>query len=407
MKTNRFFIKNAALAIMCSLFALTSCSSDDNKTDDEGQGNNPAVIAAVRVNTPSGRVFYLGAYDKFPSTLDYKTMTEIGPGATIYSYGEHPYVWNGTASTLTRYNVSNDMKISASDALSLAGTGVSGTFGPPAFVSETEAYFFALNDGKIIKFNPTSMTITETIAVTPLPLSNDAAVKTSTYSSYVTSAKKIILPVGATPTDYNKFPQYAQIAVFDIASKVVTYVKDTRMSMGYFTFAKGNDGTLYYRSSRETALSLDYSTVTGNPPTGGLLKVNPDGTFDPNFFVDLRAAINAHSVNVVPYVNGDKALAQYLDNTFTPPAKPAEWYNATTKYALVDLKTLKVEPFTSFEQYGTVYSVGTIDGVEYYGNIPTDSNNFKYRLLKQKGAAEFEAISEALGGSLIFVGKLR
>jgi hypothetical protein len=299
------------------------------------------------------------------------------------------------------------MKISASDALSLAGTGVSGTFGPPAFVSETEAYFFALNDGKIIKFNPTSMTITETIAVTPLPLSNDAAVKTSTYSSYVTSAKKIILPVGATPTDYNKFPQYAQIAVFDIASKVVTYVKDTRMSMGYFTFAKGNDGTLYYRSSRETALSLDYSTVTGNPPTGGLLKVNPDGTFDPNFFVDLRAAINAHSVNVVPYVNGDKALAQYLDNTFTPPAKPAEWYNATTKYALVDLKTLKVEPFTSFEQYGTVYSVGTIDGVEYYGNIPTDSNNFKYRLLKQKGAAEFEAISEALGGSLIFVGKLR
>lgn len=405
MKTNRFFIKNAALALMCSLFALTSCSSDDNKTDDEGQGNNPAVIASVRVNTPSGRVFYLGAYDKFPSTLDYKTMTEIGPGATIYSYGEHPYVWNGTASTLTRYNVSNEMKISASDALSLAGTGVSGTFGPPAFVSETEAYFFALNDGKIIKFNPTTMSITETITVTPLPLSNDAAVKTSTYMSYVTSAKKIILPVAATPTDYNKFPQYAQIAVFDIASKVVTYVKDTRMSMGYDTFAKGDDGTLYYRPSRATSLSLDYSTVTGAPPAGALLKVNPDGTFDPNFFVDLKTPLNAHSVNVVAYVNGGKALAQYLDNTFTPPAKPADWYNAPTKFALVDLKTLKVEPFTSFEKYGTVYTVGTIDGVEYYGNITAPDG--KFSLLKQKGAAEFEAVSEALGGSLIFVGRLR
>lgn len=404
MKTNRFFIKHAALAIMCSIFALTSCSSDDSKTD-EGQGDNPAVIAAVRVNTPGGRVFYLGAYDKFPSTLDYKTMTEIGPGATIYSYGEHPYVWNGTASTLTRYNVSNDMKISAADALSLAGTGVSGTFGPPAFVSETEAYFFALNDGKIIKFNPTTMTITETIAVTALPLSNDAAVKTSTYSSYVTAAKKIILPVGAAPTDFNKFPQYAQIAVFDIATKSVTYVNDTRMSMGYFTFAKGNDGSLYYRPARETALSLDYSTVTGNPPTGILLKVNPNGTFDPNFSVDLRAAINAHSVNVVTYVHGDKALAQYLDNTFTPPAKPADWYNAPTKFAIVDLKTLKVEPFTSFEKYGTVYSVGTIDGVEYYGNITAPDG--KFTLLKQKGAVDFEAVSEALGGSLIFVGKLR
>ncbi|MHC0447904.1 hypothetical protein ACWA1F_21030 [Flavobacterium sp. 3-218] len=405
MKTNRFFIKNAALAIMCSVLSLTSCSSDDNKTDDGEQGQNPTVIASVRVNTPSGRVFYLGAYDKFPSTLDYKTMTEIGPGATIYSYGEHPYVWNGTASTLTKYNVSNDMKISSADALSLAGTGVSGTFGPPAFVSETEAYFFALNDGKIIKFNPTTMSITETIAVTPLPLSNDAAVKTSTYMSYVTSAKKIILPVAATPTDFNKFPQYAQIAVFDIASKAVTYVKDTRMSMGYDTFAKGNDGTLYYRPSRATSLSLDYSTVTGAPPAGGLLKVNPNGTFDPNFFVDLKGPLNAHSVNVVAYVHGDKALAQYLDNTFTPPAKPADWYNAPTKFALVDLKTLKVEPFTSFEKYGTVYTVGTIDGVEYYGNITAPDG--KFSLLKQKGAADFEAVSEALGGSLIFVGKLR
>lgn len=404
MKTNQFFKKYTALALMCSVFALTSCSSDDNETD-EGEGNNPAVIASVRVNTPGGRVFYLGAYDKFPSTLNYETMTEIGPGATIYSFGEHPYVWNGTASTLTKYNVSNEMKISSADALSLAGTGISGTFGPPAFVSETEAYFFALNDGKIIKFNPTTMSISETIAVTPLPLSNDAAVNTATYSNYVTSAKKIILPVGATPTDYNKFPQYAQIAVFDIATKAVSYVNDSRMSMGYYTLAKGNDGTLYYRSSRETALSLDYSTVTGNPPTGGLLKVNPNGTFDPNFFVDLKVAVNAHSVNVVPYVYGDKALAQYLDNTFTPPAKPADWYKAPTKFALVDLKTLKVEPFTSFEKYGTVYSVGTIDGVEYYGNITAPDG--KFSLLKQNGAADFQAVSEAIGGSLIFVGKLR
>lgn len=406
MKTNRFFMKYTVLALICSVFVFTSCSSDDSKTGGE-QGDNPAVIAAVRVKNPSGEtIFYLGAYDKFPSTLDYKTMTEIGSGATIYSYGEHPYVWNGPASTLTKYNVSNEMTISSADALSLAGTGVSGTFGPPAFVSETEAYFFALNDGKVIKFNPTTMSITETITVTPLPLSNDAAVKTSTYMSYVTSAKKIILPVAATPTDFNKFPQYAQIAVFDLTGKTVSYVNDSRMSMGYDTFAKGNDGSLYYRPSRATALSLDYSTVTGNPTPGGLLKVNANGTFDTNFFVDLKAVLKAHSVNVVTYVYGDKALAQYHDNTFTTPSKPADWYKVPTKYALVDLKTGEIVPFTSFEQYGTVYTVGTIDGVEYYGNIPTDNNNFKYRLLKQKGAAEFEAISEA-GGSLIFVGKLR
>ncbi|WP_262889156.1 hypothetical protein [Flavobacterium bizetiae] len=31
----------------------------------------------------------------------------------------------------------------------------------------------------------------------------------------------------------------------------------------------------------------------------------------------------------------------------------------------------------------------------------------KFSLLKQKGPADFEAVSEALGGSLIFAGKLR
>ncbi|KLT70441.1 hypothetical protein [Flavobacterium sp. ABG] len=405
MKTNLFFMKYAVLAAIFSVFALTSCSSDESKKEDQKEGTNPTVIAAVRVNTPGGRVFYLGAYEKFPSTLDYTNMTEIGPSATIYSYGEHPYVWNGTALTLTKYNVSNDMKISSSDVFSVANTGIKGTFGPPAFVSETEAYFFALNEGKIIKFNPTAMTIIETLAVTALPLSNDAGIKTSTYASYVTSAGKIILPVGAAPTDFNKFPQYAQIAVFDIKSKSVTYVNDSRMSMGYNTLAKGNDGSLYYRPARETALSLDYSTVTGNPPTGGLLKVNPNGTFDANFFVDLKVALNAHSVNVVAYVHGDKALAQYLDNTFTPPTLPADWYKAVTKFAIVDLKTLKTEPFTSFEKYGTVYSVGTIDGKEYYGNITAPDG--KFSLLKQNGATDFEAVSEAIGGSLIFVGKLR
>ncbi len=64
-----------------------------------------------------------------------------------------------------------------------------------------------------------------------------------------------------------------------------------------------------------------------------------------------------------------------------------------------------MEPFTSFEKYGTVYTVGTIDGVEYYGNITAPDG--KFSLLKQKGAADFEVVSEALGGSLIFVGKLR
>ncbi|MBQ0739960.1 hypothetical protein J9332_37300, partial [Aquimarina celericrescens] len=63
------------------------------------------------------------------------------------------------------------------------------------------------------------------------------------------------------------------------------------------------------------------------------------------------------------------------------------------------------ETFTAFEKFGTVYSIGQIDGVEYYGNFGAESG--KYSVLKQIGAKEFETISEPIGGSCGYIGKLR
>ncbi|MEP5430503.1 MAG: hypothetical protein ABJP86_15265, partial [Flavobacteriaceae bacterium] len=359
------------------------------------------------VTTPGGRVYYMGAYSEIPDELDFTDMVELGSSATINSFEENPYVWNGISSTLTKYEVADNLEIKVLDVLSFVSTGLSGGFGLPTFVSDTKAYFFALSEGKVIEFNPTTMKITETINVDVLDLSGDSDINTHTYSNIVTADGTVILPIGSYPDGApDKFPQYAELAVFDPTTKTVSYVRDTRMSMGYDTYAKGNDGSFYYRPSKNTAIAEDYSTLTGYPTTGGLLKIQEDGTFDPDFFVDLKEVLNAHSVNSVVYVHDSKALVQYMDASFIPPTNPDDWYSEPTSFALVDLNAKTFEPFTTFEQHGTVYTVGQMDGVEYYGNLG-DSSSGQYSVLKQNGPTDFEIVSEAIGGSLIYIGKLR
>lgn len=415
MKSTNTLLLKYLPVLLVALTALTGC--DKKKNDPEPkQESTTAEIAVTRVNTPGGRVYYMGAYSSLPSVLDYADMIELGANVTVYHYGEHPYAWNGNSSTLTKYSISNTLDISVVDVVSFASTGLSGFFGPPAFLSETQAYFFALSEGKVIEFNPSSMTITQTISVTPLPNSANVNLKTNTYYSYVTSGGKILLPVEASmPStgDVTQFPHYAQLAVFDPAAKTVTYINDNRMSMGYNAFTKDvESGNYYYRPSANMARAEAYADLsTSYPTTGGFLKISADGSFDPAFFLDLKDSLNAHSILSVIYAYGTKAVVQYLPSTFTEPADQGQWAASITperQLALFDLVTGEYEPFTTLTKYGTVYSIGNVNGKEYYGTFGgTGDAAGKYYFLRQTGPSSFEVAAEALGGSGIYYAKLR
>ncbi len=404
---NQHSLRKYWLVPVMALLLFTGCKKKNK--EEEKEESTTAEIAVTRVNTPGGRVYYMGAYSSIPSVLDYKNMVELGSNVTVYSYGEHPYVWNGSSSTLTKYTVSSTLEIRATDILSFASTGLSGFFGPPAFLSETQAYFFVLGEGKVIEFNPSTMEIVETISVTALPGSDDSDINTATYYNYITGDGKILLPVDANPGDFDKFPQYAQVAVFDPSTKTVTYNNDTRMSMGYYTFAKDvSNGDYYYRPSKNIVRAEDYATVTGYPTTGGMLKMRANGTFDPDFFLNLEEALDAHCIHTVIYVYGSKAVVQYTESPWAPPTDPAQWSSIPTKMALLDLNTLAFEEFTALSKYGVVYPIGRMNGHEYYGNFGGSGDAAgKYYFLRQTGPSNFEIASEALGGSGIYIAKLR
>lgn len=406
------------LLVLLAILAFTGCKK---KKDDEAaavvpQSTSAAEIAVTRVNTPGGRVYYMGAYAQLPSVLDYKNMVELGANVTVYSYGEHPYAWNGSASTLTKYNVSNALEITPADVLSFASTGLGGFFGPPAFLSDTKAYFFALGEGKVIEFNPSTMEITEVITVTAVPNGTNANIKARTYNSYVSAAGKILLPVDAEMPgtgDVKQFPQYAQVAIFDPITKAVTYKDDNRMSMGFYTFTKDvTNGDYYYRPSSNVARAETYADLaTAYPTTGGFLKINADGTFNDKFFLDLQDSLDAHSILSVIYVYGTKALVQYLPGDFVAPADQTQWaagIAGKSQMVLFDIVTGKHESFNALTKYGTVYSIGNVKGQEYYGTFGgTGDAAGKFYFLKQSGPSSFDVVSEALGGSGIYYAKLR
>lgn len=401
--------KQILFLITIALFLSCSKDDDSNTPPKEEDKFKSAILTAIRVNTPNGRLYYIKTTKDIPKVLSAKSMLEVGDeSSTVVSYGKHPYVWNGTSSVLTKYNVDKNFNITKGDQLGLSSIGISGFSGAPAFVSDTKAYFFALNFGKIVEFDPTAMEITETINVEKLD--DVSGIQKQTYNSFVTKTGKIMLPIKVDyKNNFDKLQKYGQVAVFDTSNNTLTYQKDYRMSMGFNNFAKdGSSGNLFYRSARTTAQAIDYSESKDHPTQGGMLKMTENGEFDLDFFIDFKKILNAHAIASVVYVYGNKALIQYIEKGWEIPKEPKEWYKYPKSYALVNMATKKPEPLSAIAgltKYGVIYPVGNLNGSEYYGNFHAEDG--KFRFLKQTGEANFDETIISENGMCMYIGELK
>ncbi len=403
-KIYRFRITNYAILTICLLaLFLTACNSPSNS---KMNNDNGLIVIGTRVNTPKGRMFYLGAYRDIPQKVDPKDMLLLGRENAIYSYGEHPYIWDGISAMLRKYHVDKQMKITATDSIHFKSLVNSESFGSLAFISEQEAYAFFLADGKIIQFNPTTMRVTASLNVQPLPKGKATEVNTNTYYSFVTDDHTVLLPIGTNPNSFAKFPTNAQVAVFNYKGKKIQYTSDSRMSLGYNNFAVDIlNGGLYYRPSKYIARAQDYSPVVDSPPTGGLLKVQKDGNFDTDFFVDLQKVLDAHRIVSVIYIKGKDVLVQYIEKGWRVPEDPGAWFNYPTKLAVVDLHKMTYKDQPLLEKYGTIYPVGEVDGKQYFSNFGAQDGT--YHFLEQDDGQIFKTRIEALGGSGIYIARIR
>ncbi|MDR2283694.1 MAG: hypothetical protein LBE37_10815 [Sphingobacterium sp.] len=389
------------------LLFFTLCLQACNPFGGSVQPNDKGtILIGTRVNTPQGRMYYLGAYPGVPSQVDPQDMTLLGHNVAIYSYGEHPYVWDGTATQLVKYEVGEDNKIVATDSIGFEAIADGNAFGSVAFVSEEEAYVFFLAAGKVVEFNPATMKVSQQINVDALPLDKDVTVATNTYYAFVGNDGKILLPVGADPSTFGKFSDRARVAVFDSKTKSVRYNDDARMTIGYNNFTKDfSNGDLYYRPSKYIARVQDYRAEQRDAVSGGLLRVRSDGTYDPDFFVDLQKVLGAHRIIAVIAVQGKEALVQYIEKDWKMPENPGQWFDCPTKLAMVDVEALTFRNISSLDKYGTIYPVGEVDGKAYYSNFGAADG--KYHFLEQDNTTILNTKIEAIGGSGIYIARLR
>ena len=401
------FLNRIALLSIVFTLALFACSDDDGP-DENLEEVETAILLSLRTEGVDGRVYYMGVYEEIPSEPDLSTMVELGPGFRVYAFEDNPYTWDGNASNLTKWNVDRaNLSVSEAEVMSLAGLGISGDLGPPAFFSDEQAYFFDLPEGRVVAFNPSIMEITETINVEPLVYdgvpTSPPTINYDVWEKWVRGGK-IIMSVGYSDRQEFTIPNKATTAVFDPVAKTVTYHQDTRMASASSTLEEDENGNLYQKSAWEAAFAAHYGNhdQSGLNPLVGLLKVNNDGTHDPDFFINFSEVLNtkAFSGGGIPFVFNNQVVVTFKAPSYEFPDDFADRNVVGGDTAVVlNLTTLETAPFPYLSDDYTGFGLRTIiDGTPYlWADNAVEGYNF---ILRQDAIDSYTEISKMTGGEL-------
>ncbi|MGD1894471.1 MAG: hypothetical protein ACFB15_28235 [Cyclobacteriaceae bacterium] len=392
---------------------ISSCGDDDDNNNVTPEPEEPeevesAWIYGFRLPTPQGRVYYMAAAEEVPSQVDISQVVEVGLNVRLYSYNGHPYTWNENAATMTKWDVDRTtLELSVSGVLSLGGSGVSGFVERPIFFSETRAFTIQLEEQLIVEWNPTSMEINQVFNIPSLPdVGNDNLQWYTQTFRFVTSDGKILMNiVKRTPDNCCGSSELstngAIMAVFDPEIGSIQYIEDERTYCGDKILQDPIDGSLYLPSSGENSFLDPYFDTSGLPPRFSVLKLNADGTFDPDFFVDLTDIIDISFYAISTYVYDGNLVCTYIDQADHSHA--ASYDDRFTnlgdnrRTVIIDLETGDLTTFDSFNNLG--YGGGTllniVDGeVSYYATFGGEGGG----LLRLIGTDDFTVLSTTPSG---------
>ncbi|MEM6841418.1 MAG: hypothetical protein AAF632_04275 [Bacteroidota bacterium] len=354
--------------LLIGILAVGTVSCDEDDSDDnntvtpEPEEVESAYMIPYSVDGASGRVAYLKISENVPEIIDVENSVELGLGVQIFGIGDNPFAWNSNAQTITKYAVDRtDLSVSIEGIISLASLGFGSSFPAPAAVSDSIAYFFDLAEGVAIEWNYKNMEIKEVLNVEPYAdyiISNEFV----SFIPYV-EGEKILMSIRERPITVccdigNINGIGATVAVFDVATKTLKYNSDDTSIAAFNEVRIDTDGSIYVIPTRENAFFEPYYNYTGTSSPHVILKLNQDGTFDPNFSFDLASVIpDLEIIEIIPAILNGKAIVQYYSSddasldTVAFDDKLAVPRTFGTKSVAVDLATGEVTEFTAFEKY--------------------------------------------------------
>ena len=403
---------------------FTSCNSDDNTTTPEpppmgmDDDDTPppdefesAWLIGYRTLTPQGRIWYMEVNEELPTETNQANAVEIGLNAAIYTHESGTYTWNGDAATVTKWGVDRTtLELSVEGLLSFASSGLSGRNAPNIFFSGTQAFITKLSEGIVAEWNPTTMEIITIHQVDPLP---DLGTTFSFYTEqtlFPTSDGKIMIPIvfgepaSCCDTAELPNPDGAMVAIFDPVTSSIEYRRDNRLFASDSDMMQDPiDGGFYLSTNFSQSYYEPYFDMTGRPTTHGLLKLNQDGSYDPDFFLDLSDVIDITFIRSTFFVYDKKFVFGYLDAAdYQHPDSYDDRFNSfgvAPQIVILDLETNEVSAFSGFEGTGFEqgFFLGDVDGTSYFSAF--NNSTGQGGLLVQNGTDAFTTATIHNGGN--------
>jgi hypothetical protein len=346
--------------------ATNTGSTNDPTTGETSESRDGHLIVVTERESPEVALQYLHVLDTWPESgaLDYGAAIEIGEFVNVYSMGDAVFVHQPDDARVRKLVIGADGGVLSDEAISFAAYGVGGFSGDMVYVSAERAYFVDEAAAQIITWNPNAM---EVLGATPIPA--DALTRGSLpaqISRGIALAGQGFVAASWRDWDTLAYHDAAAVGVFDAtaAEPQLSIIEDDRCASTVTVPFDGGDGFVYLIS--DAALGFD---ALANPnrtqKTLCVLRMQP-GTdrFDPDFFVDLGAALGSPGFYAAHPMRDGRLLVNVWARDVAiegiADAADSSWYwnfPPYFEYAVVDLATSTSTPVTGIPRAAVQWSI--------------------------------------------------
>ncbi|MEY4548371.1 MAG: hypothetical protein RL685_4566 [Pseudomonadota bacterium] len=298
---------------LLALITLVGCSSNDNTrllsvaepaapaaNNPAAEGTaeqsraQPAVMVAIEARSPEDQKLYVGAFPELPrDDLDLSRMIEAGNASSARTANGYVYLWDGEASTYTRYTVDEALALVSGPRVSFGSFGVTG----PAlthFADAQHAYTMLSDAEALVVWNPTSM---EVLGSTSTAALFDPDYPRVEYGEPVGFGEYVAWPILWSDYDNLRFKPEVGVALVAREPGVAPIVlRDGRCGAGWSLF-KDEAGDLYAIGNGYFGFAHFFGEGATSYPDDCVLRIRAGQTeFDPNYARNLSQLANTPAV---------------------------------------------------------------------------------------------------------------
>jgi hypothetical protein len=336
----------AARALLALALAAVGCSGEDSTRvgstglgapldedsevmTPEGATEQGPYMGSLRINSPEAVSSYTAIVPVVDAATDARLRAGYETSGVVPStYQGFLYMPGGAEPTMTKYAVSATGEFTEVGKMSFGAFGVANVGTGPVIgvnmVAPDKAYLLDDANQQLIVWNPETMELTGTVVdlAPALAVEGLDAWRPQIFLSGAPGFARqrgnlLFVPVSWRNFDaYELFAPTAGLLVIDVETdRVVHLLRDERLADSIYTVVT-EAGDLYLFSG---ALGISHQRVRGTAAPGGALRVRSgEDTFDPDYFIDLNAAVGNRPASTPVWAGGSSVYLKAYHEERSP-----------------------------------------------------------------------------------------